>query len=589
MNQIFDGTEQGFEQIVNENKLLLYSIVYSIAGNCDADDIVQETFIHAYYHWGAIREKSKLTSWLCAVARNKAYDSKRQNRPLSLDALDQAVNKATPESLYIKKEDRNRLIDGISALSEKYRETVMLYYFADKSIREISELLSIPEGTVKFRLSESRKKLRKELFDMMNEEKKTVEHKDIFAKIKEATEKAKEAILANNSGAASEICDALICDVGTDLSGLTGEELRILYDLYYAKFRSIRYTEGLKAAMPYFEKCVEIAEFSGDDEWISETYSFYASELSNMGRREESACYNQKALENAERTGKVSLIAKRLFWKGICALKNDAEDGGLSYFERVLDMKDALLYDKENDSRSKEAYGLSYAAAAALKGAGTPENLYDFQAALPGMKKDEKGWKLAGEPGYGSHGTVLPTVFYRITRLSPCLSDKLIEGYTFEQNAFSYSHEPIRSLFEVVSMDERVEVPAGTFEHCLHTRYTDFVKEDECAKNKRTHGVTDIWYAEGVGVVCLHFVPIDGEVEFAGLKSYETAPVADAPFPDGYLPMAVGNKWSYESYDREGKPVSESYDYENFYEVICIRNSDGAAMIAHSGWSRPKE
>ena len=39
----FNGTMQEFEDIVNRNKLLLYSVVYGIAGNYEADDIVQET------------------------------------------------------------------------------------------------------------------------------------------------------------------------------------------------------------------------------------------------------------------------------------------------------------------------------------------------------------------------------------------------------------------------------------------------------------------------------------------------------------------------------------------------------------------
>ena len=75
---LFTGTIEDFEDVVNQNKLLLYSIVYGIAGNCDADDIVQEAFIYAYYRYDTLKDQSKLTSWLCAIARNKAYDSLKQ-------------------------------------------------------------------------------------------------------------------------------------------------------------------------------------------------------------------------------------------------------------------------------------------------------------------------------------------------------------------------------------------------------------------------------------------------------------------------------------------------------------------------------
>ena len=169
---LFDGTTQDFEDIVNQNKLLIYSIVYGISGNFEADDIVQEAFVYAYYHYGTLKDKSKLPSWLCAIARNNAYDSlKRGGRTVSIDVLSKAVSHTTPENIYIKRDEKRQLFTEIFKLSDVYRETVMLYYFAGKSIREISEILSVPEGTIKFRLSESRKKLKKELIDIMGEEK----------------------------------------------------------------------------------------------------------------------------------------------------------------------------------------------------------------------------------------------------------------------------------------------------------------------------------------------------------------------------------------------------------------------------------
>lgn len=202
---------QEFEQIVTQNKLLLYSIVYGITGSIDADDIVQDTFIHAYYHYDKLKDKSKIASWLCAIARNKAIDCLKRNRHIvSMDVLGRSYSNVTPETLFLKQEKKNELMREIFSLSEKYRETLLLYYFAEKSIKEISEILSIPEGTVKFRLSESRKKLKKELFYMFEEEKSKIEKKDIFTRISEETEKAYIAIMENNTKQASDICDAIL-------------------------------------------------------------------------------------------------------------------------------------------------------------------------------------------------------------------------------------------------------------------------------------------------------------------------------------------------------------------------------------------
>jgi RNA polymerase sigma-70 factor (ECF subfamily) len=589
---LYDGTLQEFEGIVNQNKLLLYSVVYGIAGTLEADDIVQEAFIYAYYHYGTLKDKNKLSSWLCAIARNKTYDSlKKNSRTVSMDVLGQAVSCTTPESLIIRHEEKRRLMTEIASLSDKYRETVMLYYFADKSIRDISDIISVPEGTIKFRLSESRKKLKKELIDMMSEEKKTIEQKDIFIKIKEETEKANKAIKENDTKTASDICDAMLREIG-DLSTLSLEELGTLDSLYHAKIRAIRHVEGVRAVDKYLKKTVEIAEVSGNIEWMSGAYSYYAGELSNMGREEESAKYYKMGLEKAEESGKIEYIADRLYWCGISAYQRKESDFGLSYFEKVLVMKDKLIADKEHECMNKNTYTLAYSAVVAIKHAGDRiDKLTGFDSTAPSIVRADTGYSLAGQPGLsGDDGSGrCEDVIYYITRMAPCLSRKLKDGFVFEQNTFSYSHNPIHSHYEVVSMNETYEAPAGKFEGCLHTRYTNFVADDDKELNKRTNGVTDIWYAPNVGVVGIVIAPIADSRKCLKLSGYQVESTANAKLPELYLPLAVGNKWSYEAFDPNDIPLSENYDYENLFEVVCEREYDNAAVIAHSAWSCPKK
>ena len=175
---LFDGTSEEFRHIVESYQLLLYSVVYAASAYAEADDIVQETFIYAYYHWGMLREKEKLSAWLCAIARNKAAHSmKKKGKTVSLDRIGEKMYVSSPESAFLRQERRAEILKKISGLSEKYRETVMLYYFAEKSISEISAILEIPEGTVKCRLYEARKKLQKELLYMIREEKENITKK----------------------------------------------------------------------------------------------------------------------------------------------------------------------------------------------------------------------------------------------------------------------------------------------------------------------------------------------------------------------------------------------------------------------------
>ena len=68
-----------------------------------------------------------------------------------------------------EQEKYDELRAAVEALGEKIRETVKLHYFEGLSIADISKKLSLPAGTVKWRLSEGRKKLRKE-FGVMEKE-----------------------------------------------------------------------------------------------------------------------------------------------------------------------------------------------------------------------------------------------------------------------------------------------------------------------------------------------------------------------------------------------------------------------------------
>ena len=523
---IFSGSMHEFEQLINDNKLLLYSIVYSIAGNLEADDIVQESFIYAYYHYGSLKNKTNLSSWLCTIARNKAYGSiKRARRFVSMDDLGSAVSSVTPESVILRRDEKEHIMREVYALSEKYRETVMLYYFAEKSVREISEILSIPEGTVKFRLADARKKLRKELFEMFEEEKKTVENKDIFSKIKETTEKARKAIKENDIKSAAEICDEVLLD-SIDLKNLSNDERYILSDFYHAKIRSIMYTENRDTVNQYVKKVVEIAESSGDDEWISSSYSYYASHLSNAWHKEEASKYRKLSLERAEKTGKASIIADCSYWCGIDAFNNDDFENAKKYFSRILEMKETLFADKDNECSNKTSYALAYSAYTVIKNAGSRVNkLKNYASLAPVIERKPEGYSLSESQGssYSSDSIFLNSmdIFSSIAKISPFLSEKIKEGYTFEQNTFSYSYYPVQSLFEVVSMNETYETPDGKFENCLHIRYTNQLSDNNNNfSNRITNGITDIWYAPNIGIAGYTFAPIEGKKTCLKLSEY---------------------------------------------------------------------
>lgn len=72
----------------------------------------------------------------------------------------------SPEQTVQRMQEMQEVRDAIRSLPEKQREAVYLFYYAEQSLREISETLKIPEGTVKSRLNAAKKTLGKRLEEM---------------------------------------------------------------------------------------------------------------------------------------------------------------------------------------------------------------------------------------------------------------------------------------------------------------------------------------------------------------------------------------------------------------------------------------
>lgn len=601
---LFDGTNEEFCHIVESYKLLLYSVVYAVSAYVDADDIVQETFVYAYYHWGMLREKAKLSSWLCAIAKNKAVSAaKIAKKTLSLDDIETKVSVASPESVFLRQERRQEIREKISMLPEKYREAVMLYYFAEMNISQIAKLLEISESNVKFRLYEGRKKLKKELLYLVDEEKKQVKKKKIWENIENELHRAREAYIDSQRGNANTICDVLLeqfCDM--EHHTLSKDELRLMVEVYIQKYLSNMHLEPRSKNVAYLQKSVELAEISKDERLIQECYSIYANQLSGLGKQKEAVEYFKKALAIAETIKEIPMIAELNYWIGAKYLSpnNDARDifRAKAYFEKAVADKDELL----KSNYGKCIYSLAYSAFVAMSSVKDFDKLEGFHATSPNIIKTERGLKRQIHQGFAVENRwtyLMFDVIDHIAHIDPFLSNNIYEGYQFETNTFTRSKAPVRSRYEVVSMNERVKTPAGVFEDCLHIRYTDQT-EDEI--NFNHVGVRDLFYAPNVGLVEVHFKALSGWAYSTKLMKYEVTPVENGDLCDRYFPLTVGNVWYYDPHRADGTRFNKT-DYENRFEVVAKRKNDASmnrwlpmqhiadkdekdivASIAHSGW-----
>lgn len=134
----------------------------------EAEELAQEILYTAVRELSKLKEKQKFESWLWGVASNvtKCYRRfmGRQRAMYSYDTLETLTYE--DEFSEGQEEVYEALRRKIAMLSAIYRDIIVLYYYEGLSVKQISERLNIPEGTVTWRLSEARKKLKKECDSM---------------------------------------------------------------------------------------------------------------------------------------------------------------------------------------------------------------------------------------------------------------------------------------------------------------------------------------------------------------------------------------------------------------------------------------
>lgn len=161
-----DSTE-ALEKIMDEYGDDVKRFIYTYVKNtADTDDITQETFLTVYNKLHTFQHKSSLRTWIFSIAVNKSKDHLRSfhNRHDNLfqkikSYITESHDNNTPERQVISNSENSELIDYILKLPIKYREVIILYYFNDFSIREISHSLNQKESSIKTRLNRARAKL----------------------------------------------------------------------------------------------------------------------------------------------------------------------------------------------------------------------------------------------------------------------------------------------------------------------------------------------------------------------------------------------------------------------------------------------
>lgn len=160
------GSEADMNEIVERYYASLLRYLYRMCGarQALAEDMVQETFLRMMRGIALYDPKRPFKPWLYTIASNIARnyfqraDTQRTDNP-SEDS-DFEDNLPLPEIAMMQSENTQEIIDAIMQLAEHYRAVVVLFYFEELAQKDIAQILGIPLGTVKSRLSNGLKRLR---------------------------------------------------------------------------------------------------------------------------------------------------------------------------------------------------------------------------------------------------------------------------------------------------------------------------------------------------------------------------------------------------------------------------------------------
>jgi len=162
------GNEDAIESLIREYETGVFRLALSILGDqAEASEVTQETFLSALRALPFYQEKQSLKAWLYTIALNHSRSHLRKRKiierlrsTLTSVFRVEAKKQASPEETAIQNEKEVVIRHSLNQLDERHRIVLVLRYFHELSISEISEILSVNEGTIHSRLHSAREKLR---------------------------------------------------------------------------------------------------------------------------------------------------------------------------------------------------------------------------------------------------------------------------------------------------------------------------------------------------------------------------------------------------------------------------------------------
>lgn len=525
------GNTQAYEELVIRYEKAVKGTALKVTENLySAEDASQDAFVSAWIKLDSLRDPHKFGSWVCSIAKNCARNLvihyKNTAADISLNLLEDQDPEQDAHRLLLEQERDANLREAVSTLSEKIRIAIQLHYFQGLSVEEIALQQNIPIGTVKWRLNEGRKQLRKE-YGIMT---KMDENRTFVQKVMYQVEQLKLwAFKSDKSGFEKEYRTVL----------KNVEQLEDSIDKHHALadvlLRGYWWLPGEKNDAT-FTRIKESAQKSRNEEVLQSVVSY---EMNKLKDQDVISFLRDVQIPYLEENGLTKTLGFCWFWLSYYYIAEKRFEEGVAAYNKTLEILDeSNIYYANALSAIEVEQKILMLTEAEQRNMGMHANAESFKRVNGKMYF----WQ---QPGYarGNGNNLGCDVFWNCSGCDRLMPDE----HMLLQEKFHSSDGNVTMYCK--AKDLVTETPAGNFKDCLC-----FVWE----MKKPLAGFLyscESYFCPGIGIV-RQVVQTGRGTQTLDLKDHVTQ-------GEGILPFVKGNRWDYTSQE-EGI----LYDRQISFEVV---------------------
>lgn len=139
---------EDFNKVYERHAEQVYRFLLRLCGDAHlAEDLLQDTFLKAMQNVDSFDNRCKFTTWLCQIAKNTYYDTRRKKKNHPMEELPVELDSGQSlEEQIIDNESAREIRKQIHRLPEPYKEVFLLRFYGELSFREIGEMFEKSEG-----------------------------------------------------------------------------------------------------------------------------------------------------------------------------------------------------------------------------------------------------------------------------------------------------------------------------------------------------------------------------------------------------------------------------------------------------------